>query len=71
MKDPYRDVNRDGKTDWTASDHDRSDWPHTSQAGLNGVVTSSAAYMRACGSAIRLDRAETGSRQHETDFQPQ
>ena len=34
------------KTDWTASDHDRSDWSHTSQAGINGVVTSSAACMR-------------------------
>ena len=56
----HRDVNRDGKTDWTASDHDRSNWSHTSQAGLY-----------ACGSAIRLDRAETGSRQHETDLQPQ
>ena len=42
----HRDVNRDGKTEWTASDHDRSDWSHTSQAGLNGVVTSSAACMR-------------------------
>ena len=62
----HRDVNRNGKTDWTASDHDRSDWSHTSQAGLNGVVTSSAACIYACGSAIRLDRAETGLRQHET-----
>ena len=42
----HRDVYRDGKTDWTASDQDRSDWSHTSQAGLNGVVTSSAACMR-------------------------
>ena len=28
-------------------------------------------FKNACGSAIGLDRAETGSRQHETDLQPQ